>query len=161
MNRMALIIRAARSTDAAPLSQLALAAKAYWGYDKEFLDSCRDELTFTAEDVVERNFIVGQVNNEIVGFYAIGGVAPIGNLAHLWLNPSRIGSGLGRALWEHAMKSAAASGFTSLNIDADPNAEGFYIKMGAKLIGYTPSGSIEGRMLPLLSIDVKTVTEMR
>jgi len=37
-------------------------------------------------------------------------------------------------------------------IDADPNAEGFYLKMGAERVGESPSGSIPGRMLPLLQV---------
>jgi hypothetical protein len=35
-----------------------------------------------------------------------------------------------------------------------PNAEGFYRKMGAERVGETPSGSIPGRMLPLMQVRV-------
>lgn len=48
------------------------------------------------------------------------------------------------------MEVARALGLSSLLIDADPNAEGFYLRMGAERVGEVPSGSISGRMLPLL-----------
>jgi hypothetical protein len=47
---------------------------------------------------------------------------------------------------------AATLGFTALRIDADPHAEGFYRAMGAVRVGETPSSSIPGRMLPLMTV---------
>ena len=80
---------------------MALRSKGYWGYDQEFLDACRAELTFRPEDVVTRRI-------------------------------------------------AREAGYTSLLIEADPNAVGFYEAMGADRIGEVPSGSLPGRTLPLL-----------
>lgn len=74
----------------------------------------------------------------------------------LFVEPDAIGRGVGRRLFEHATAAAASLGFGRLTIDADPNAEPFYVAMGATRIGATPSGSIPGRMLPLLAI---TITE--
>ncbi|SCB67628.1 GCN5-related N-acetyltransferase [Bacillus mycoides] len=42
----------------------------------------------------------------------------------------------------------------SFTIDSDPNAKGFYVKMGAKLIGETPSTVFKNRLLPLLQYRV-------
>ena len=50
------------------------------------------------------------------------------------------------------MTKAAESGYTSLRIEADPNALGFYQAMGASQIGEAPSGSIPGRTLPVLLV---------
>jgi len=36
-------------------------------------------------------------------------------------------------------------------LDADPDAEPFYLHHGARRIGEVPSGSIPGRMLPRLA----------
>ena len=52
------------------------------------------------------------------------------------------------------MTTARKAGFVTLRIGADPGAEGFYTAMGAQRIGTTPSGSIPGRMMPLLQIQV-------
>ncbi len=46
-----------------------------------------------------------------------------------------------------------ASGGATLRIASDPNAEGFYLKMGARRVGETPSQP-EGRALPLLLLEV-------
>jgi hypothetical protein len=47
---------------------------------------------------------------------------------------------------------AAASGYRSLFIESDPNAAGFYEKMGGQLVGHRPVPSIPGRKLPLYRI---------
>ncbi|MEC2627220.1 GNAT family N-acetyltransferase, partial [Bacillus cereus] len=39
-------------------------------------------------------------------------------------------------------------------IDSDPNAKGYYLKMGAHLIGETPSTVFKGRVLHILKYDV-------
>ena len=49
---------------------------------------------------------------------------------------------------------ARASGFRRLTVEADPNAEGFYRALGAVLVGSAASGSIPGRRLPLLRLDL-------
>jgi predicted N-acetyltransferase YhbS len=72
----------------------------------------------------------------------------------MWVEPEWIGTGVGRRLWQHAMTTAGNAGFVTLRIGADPGAEGFYRAMGAQRIGAKPSGSIPGRMLPLLEIQV-------
>jgi GNAT superfamily N-acetyltransferase len=147
-------LRRARPDEASVLTDLALAAKGFWGYDQAFLESCRAELTFTAEDVARRHFVVADVGGRVAGFYSVDGQPPVGELAHMWVRPGEIGTGLGRIMWQDAMTAAAAAGFRYLKIEAEPNAEGFYRRMGAERIGETPSGSIPGRMLPLMQVSV-------
>jgi predicted N-acetyltransferase YhbS len=43
--------------------------------------------------------------------------------------------GFGRALVQHAAGHAAARGQAVLAIDSDPNAEPFYLRCGAQLVG--------------------------
>ena len=148
-------LRRARPDEAAVLSELALASKGYWGYDEAFLATCRDELTFRPADLERRQVVVAEVTGQVVGFYSVDGEPPAGELGNMWLRPDRIGTGLGRVLWQHAMTTAAAAGFEHLDIGAEPNAEGFYRKMGAERIGGTPSAAIPGRVLPLLRVAVR------
>ena len=51
-----------------------------------------------------------------------------------------------------AMQALAGRGATAMRIEADPGAEAFYLRMGARRIGVAPSEAIPGRMLPLLEI---------
>lgn len=143
-------LRGARPDEAGVLSELAQAAKAHWPYDEAFLAAVRGELTFRPEEVVRRNFVVAERDGTVVGFYNVEGEPPVGELANMWVRPSEIGTGLGRVLWDHAM--AAAADYEYLDIDAEPYAEGFYLRMGAVRIGETPSGSIPGRVLPQLRV---------
>ena len=67
-----------------------------------------------------------------------------------------MGTGVGRALFEDAVRRAAALGAEVVGIESDPNAEGFYRRMGARRVGEI-SYPIDGqrRMLPLLVVEVR------
>ena len=145
-------IRRAHPSEADALTRIALAAKAHWGYSAAFMASCRAELTLTPSDVERADIMVLETDGALVGFYSIGGVKPSGSLDHMWLVPDIIGQGFGRLLWHDAMRKARVDGFAQIDIDADPQAEGFYAKMGATKVGEVKSGSVEGRVLPLMRV---------
>ncbi|MDO3705524.1 GNAT family N-acetyltransferase [Micromonospora sp. C28SCA-DRY-2] len=147
-------IRTARAEEADLLGELALRSKGHWGYDRAFLDACRAELIFEPEQLAARRVSVAESAGRVLGFYSVDGQPPSGELGNLWVEPDIIGSGVGRRLWVHAMQTARTAGFTSLHIEADPFAEGFYLAMGAERIGQTPSGSIPGRVLPMLKVRI-------
>ncbi len=92
---------------------------------------------------------------EILGFYALGGEPPEGELAFFFVEPGRIGTGIGQILWEHCLGNAMRIGLARIRIESDPFAEGFYLRMGATRVGDSPSQSIPGRSLPLLRFDLE------
>jgi GNAT superfamily N-acetyltransferase len=94
---------------------------------------------------------------EPFGFYALTGTGRELELEHLWVSPAWIGTGAGRLLFEHATDLAASRGASSVKIEADPNAEGFYLRMGAKRTGQNVY-EIEGhrRALPLMAVELPT-----
>ncbi|MER7081216.1 Acetyltransferase (GNAT) family protein [Saccharopolyspora kobensis] len=145
-----MLIRAAIPDEATALSDLALRSKAHWGYDEAFLEACRAELVLRPDDLAEQRATVAQVGDRVVGFYALAGRAPEGELTCLFIEPDHIGTGVGSRLWAHAVAAARALGLQRFTIDADPFAEGFYRKLGAVRVGVTPSESIPGRELPRL-----------
>jgi len=147
-----IVMRPARGEEAGALSALALRSKAQWGYDEEFLEACRADLTFSPQQILAGRAVVAEAAGQIVGFYTVDGVPPEGELGNLWVEPMVMRGGIGRRLWQHAMAAAEDAGFSSLLIDADPNAEGFYLAMGATRIGEIASTSIPGRVLPQLRI---------
>ncbi|MEV0170254.1 GNAT family N-acetyltransferase [Streptomyces sp. NPDC050803] len=152
---MDVLIRPARATEAAALSDLALRSKAHWGYDADFLEACRDELTVHANDVVRRRTTVADRDGHILGFTNLVGDPPAGELGMMFVDPQAIGQGIGRLLFEHTIAAGRDLGFTWLTIDADPNAEPFYRAMGAVRIGSVPSGSIAGRVLPQMIVTIQ------
>lgn len=150
-----MLVRAARPDEAESLSELASRSKAYWGYDEAFMEACRDELTVSAAEVTARRATVTEHDGQVLGFATLEGRPPQGALGMLFVDPDSIGKGIGRLLLDHMVVMARDLGFVRLMIDADPNAEPFYLAMGAERIGSTPSGSIPGRTLPLLALHIK------
>jgi GNAT superfamily N-acetyltransferase len=147
-------IRRADPSEARTISDLALRSKGHWGYSEDFLEACREELTLSSGFIADNTVFAFESDGEIVGFYALEGLPPEGVLRDLFVDPPHIGGGIGAALWDHALGSARSAGFEALTIDADPNAEPFYVSRGAVRIGEAPSGSIPGRLLPLLRVDL-------
>ena len=151
-------IRPARSGEAGALSALALRSKAHWGYDSAFLDSVREALTLSEADLLAAPVFVLEADGTAAGFYRVIATPPEGELSDIWLEPAHIGRGLGRELFGHALDTAAERGCTSLVIESDPNAEGFYVAMGAQRIGERRSPFGEGRMLPLMLVSTALAT---
>ncbi|MFE9920424.1 GNAT family N-acetyltransferase [Streptomyces sp. NPDC005774] len=148
-------IRSARATEAEMLSALALRSKAHWGYDAEFLEACRDELTVGANEVARRRAMVADRDGHILGFTTLEGEPPTGVLGMMFVEPRAVGQGIGSLLFKSTVAAGRDLGFTRLTIDADPNAEPFYRAMGAVRTGNVPSGSIAGRVLPQMIVTIQ------
>lgn len=152
-------LRLAKPEDAEALTVLAIAAKSYWGYSDAFMAAAHDALTISPADIASRPYVVAELEHEAqpVAVYSIGGAPPTGELSLLWVRPGMMGLGLGRMLWRDMLRSAAQRGFTEITVHADPNAEGFYTRMGADKVGERKSDSIPGRMLPLMKVTIPAV----
>ncbi len=149
-------IRPARPDEALLLTDLAIRSKAAWGYETAMVDAFRDELTLDPDSVANWHIFVTQQGDSLAGFYALS-VQPsgrTGEIEMMFVDPDRLRQGIGRALWRHMMETAKALGLTKILIDSDPYAESFYTAMGARRTGEIPSGSIPGRMLPRLELEL-------
>lgn len=140
------------------LSALALRAKAHWGYSIDFIEACRAELTWSPVQLSAPGYayVIAEISGAIVGFYALQRLsATLFELDALFVEPERIGQGIGRALVEHAKEMAAKQGGRTLIVQADPHAESFYRAAGGMITGKRESGSIPGRYLPVLTIPLQ------
>lgn len=146
-------IRHAQPQEAEMLSDLALRSKSHWGYSKAFLDKCRAELSLSHEYIQQHHVYVLDVDNAVVGFYALVlGEENSVELESLFLEPNHIGKGWGRILLEDAKVCARSLQATTMIIHSDPYARQFYEAVGGVVIKEIPSGSIAGRMLPMLEL---------
>jgi GNAT superfamily N-acetyltransferase len=145
-------VSAGRAEEAEELSALALRSKGHWGYDAAFLEACRAELTLTPEQAAAARVV--RDGDDLIGFHLLDAHLDQGQLLMLFVEPSAIGRGVGRALLDDARRNAADRGWTSLRIESDPDAEGFYLAHGARRMGSVSSGSVAGRELPLLELPV-------
>ena len=153
-----LTIRQALPDEASFLSGLALRSKAHWGYSQDFLNSCRSELTVKPSEIDSDSFdhVVAVENGSIVGFYALESVSKTTyELSALFVEPNRIGCGIGSTLIEHAIYYLGEKGAKELLIQSDPHVSDFYASVGARHIGTRKSGSIPGRFLPMYQIDIR------
>jgi GNAT superfamily N-acetyltransferase len=144
-------IRRARPSEAGLLSELALRSKGHWGYDADFLAACRDDLTLSPRDIATSAVYVLDDGDAVLGYYRLllqdDGLA---ELDALFVEPAAIGQGVGKRLWRHAVATATALGCTEIVLQSDPQAEGFYLAMGAQRAGESESTVMPGRMLPLM-----------
>ena len=151
-------IREARPDEAGALSELALRSKAHWGYSREFLDSCRSELSVDPDRIGSPDYqcFVAVDESVVLGFYIVTKASEdTYELEALFVEPHRIGTGVGRSLLQRAVRSLSRQGAARLVIQGDPHANEFYIAAGARKIGSKESGSIPGRYLPLFEIDIE------
>jgi molybdenum cofactor cytidylyltransferase len=146
-------IRAAVEAEAPALSSLAMRAKAHWGYSAGTLERWRAELAVSATDVRDRPTFVALVGAVVAGFYSLRPSRASWELDNLWVLPEFMHQGIGRALLTHALETAARGGASEITIDADPNAEPFYLECGALRRGEVPAPihGQPGRIRPQLA----------
>ena len=147
-------LRPARPDEAALLTELCLRSKAVWGYDEAFMQACRAELTLTPADCATSSVQVAVVDDKIAGVVQVTINGEEADLAKLFIAPTTMRSGVGRRLFDWAVETARQGGAKWLRIEADPDAADFYRRMGAADDGVAPSGSIPGRFLPRLRLEL-------
>lgn len=148
------IVRA-KPEDAAVLTEVAFAAKRHWGYPERWIQIWRDILTVAPELVIANPTFAAIEDDRVIGFSSLT-LEPRPDLTHLWVRPGAMGRGVGRVLFERIVEQARALELSAFEIEADPNAEAFYLHMGAKRVG-TRVSELEGerRELPLLLFELR------
>lgn len=152
------VIRAAAPADADALTAISLASKKYWGYPDELMEIWRNFLTVTPGTIAENLVYVAQTgpgggtNEEIAGYYSLtGGAQRHRELHALFIQPKYIGRGVGTELFRHARWRARSLDSKLLVIASDPNAEGFYLRQGARRLQMVETQP-PGRKIPLLGL---------
>jgi GNAT superfamily N-acetyltransferase len=140
-------LRPAVPGDEPRLRAIAEASKSHWGYDSELVRRWAGSLDLS------REIWVAEIDGEITAWSAL---LPAGDgvceLDDLWVGPRAIGAGIGTALFRHAEAWARARGACALRWEAEPNAVGFYERMGAAVVG--TSTSSWGRSLPVMQVEL-------
>ncbi len=150
-----MLIRRAVERDRATLADVSFRSKAHWGYDAAFMLRVIEQLTPSASYVAgEPVFLAEDDAGTIVGFYGFMHEDGRFWLYDMWVVPEAIGTGVGRLLWEHALTTAHATGERAFFIESDPNAAGFYARMGARREG-TRIAAGSGRELPVFRYDLE------
>lgn len=146
-------IRHAVPEDAGKLTEIAIAAKRHWNYPERWIQIWIPQLTFKPEDISSSEIFVAMVDGEMAGFYRLIKNPPRAVLEDLWVAPNFMGRGIGKVLFEHAASICRSVNVTAMELDADPNAQGFYEKMRMHKIGEKKT-EVDGqpRILPVMEI---------
>jgi GNAT superfamily N-acetyltransferase len=146
-------IRAASRADAAQLTDIAFTAKRHWDYPESWIRLWADDLRIDADYVTANRVFAAMDGERIVGWCAVAEQDGEFWLDYCWVLPEAAGKGTGRRLVTKAIDVAAQLQARALKVIADPNAEGFYRRLGFHLIGRHPSVPA-GRELPVLEAPV-------
>lgn len=148
-------LRPVNPEEAGILTQIALAAKRNWGYPERWIEIWTPQLTFTPECFETNEGWVAVDDEEPVGFYTLLVANETASVENLWVLPQYMGQGIGKQLFLHAVAIARERGYKTIQLEADPNALGFYERMGMHQIGERHS-EVDGqpRTLPIMEISL-------
>jgi GNAT superfamily N-acetyltransferase len=122
-------VRAARVADEERLRELTFASKVHWGYDGDLVRSWTDGLSFPGD--CER--WLAETDGELLGWAGLSPPADgVAVLDHLWVDPAWMRRGVGSRLFRLAADRARELGAQRMEWSAEPNALGFYEKMGGR-----------------------------
>src|SRR5205807_7732333 len=146
-------IRRATPNEAATLTAIAHAAKRYWGYPEEWIEHWKVDLTITPDFIADNEVFVAIMGDGIAGCCALVVNDSLAEIEHMWIKPEHIGAGVGRALFDQVRDRANELHLSALELSADPNAEGFYERMGAARVGEVRADmNGQTRLLPRMRI---------
>ena len=147
-----MIVRA-QPEQAESLTQIAIAAKCHWDYPEAWIQFWIPQLTISADYISSNEVWMMTDKEKPIAFYALSQNEDDWELGHLWVLPDHIGKGIGKQLYNHALERCKLLNIPTLKIYADPNAQTFYEKMGAKKISEHHSDLFgEERVLPIMEI---------
>ena len=158
------MLRKAKTKDSKMLSRISYLSKSYWGYPTEYFDIWKDELTITRKYIEENTVYAYEIKNNILGYYSIVELKEDLEISkiiirkgfwleHMFVIPKYIGQGIGTKMFIHIREICLSKGVHQLGVLADPNAKGFYEKMGCQYQDEFPS-TIPNRTTPWLVLKV-------
>ena len=145
-------IRNARPKEGLYLTVLAVRSKFHWKYPAEFRDGFRELIKVDEDYISKWQVVVVEMEGSIAGFYSLEIMKGENRLQNLWIEPSFMGRGLGKALFNHAKDRAISLGWTQFRIASEPNAEKFYLKLGATKVGELRSRIMPAVIMPHLEV---------
>ena len=145
-------IEKVNTTDSEILTQITKKSKAYWGYSAEQIQKWEVSLTISQDYIREHDVFKLVKDNVIIGYYSYlfedGKNVKMDNL---FILPEYIGKGFGKYLFLDFLNRMKEAEIQTIQLDSEPNAEGFYSKMGFVKIGAFET-SIKDRFMPVMEM---------
>src|SRR5262249_18640839 len=146
-------VRPGRPEEGERLREIAAASKAHWGYDPERVRDWVAEGDFTSEALANRDVFVADEDGLPVAFASLIDRGEVAWLDARWVGPDWIGGGVGSRLFRHCAEEARRGGARRMEWEAEPNAVGFYERMGARYLRDSET-SEWGRVLAVMGVDL-------
>ena len=145
-------LRKAHPDEAGELTALAVRSKRAWGYSDGFMDAVMPDMIVHKSFLEEEHGIVATDGGRIVGYTIVRTDGDGAFLRDLFVEPTHFRKGIGRALFLEAARFARERGAVRIVLTGDPNALGFYERLGMRRIGEEPSIVGGGRVLPVMEL---------
>lgn len=129
--RAPVLIRDARAAEQRSLTELQRRASLHWEAYREQLLAHPDAIDLPVEQIEGGLVRVAELGADVVGFAVL--LRPRGGaceLDGLFVEPAHMGAGVGRALIEDARRIARERGAARIEVVANPEAAGFYERLG-------------------------------
>lgn len=128
---VSIVIRPARAHERRALEELQLRASTHWPTYREHLAAHPDAVEIPAAQIDNGLVRVAEQAGEVAGFAVLlRPVAGACELDGLFVEPSHMGAGVGRLLVADAARIAGAQGAERIDVIANPDAVGFYERLG-------------------------------
>jgi GNAT superfamily N-acetyltransferase len=146
-------IRPAHPDEGQRLREIAIASKSYWGYDPEWVTEWAALGDFSARALSEKAVYVAEADGRAVAFAVLIPNDKVCILDDLWVEAEWIGHGIGSRLFRFCGEQARRLGAERLEWEAEPNAVGFYERMGARRVRDS-ARTMWGRVIPVMRADL-------
>lgn len=145
-------IETAQKEDSVTLTDITYKGKAFWGYSAEQLERWKNELTISPEYIEKHETYKLLIEHETIGYYSFLKIDDDTiKLDNIFLLPEYIGKGYGRILMLDCIHKSKILQAKRIILDAEPNAEGFYKRLGFETYNRMES-SIKRRLLPQMEL---------
>jgi GNAT superfamily N-acetyltransferase len=98
-------IRRAQPDEAEILTGIAHAAKRHWNYPEDWIDQWKLDLTITPDFIHRQRSLCRAHRQTNCRCCALVVTDSLAEIEHMWLRPEHMGTGIGRALFEHAKRA--------------------------------------------------------
>lgn len=137
------------SADSELLSETCKASKKIWGYSDELIQLWKSDLEISEAYILNNKVVKVYDGESFVGFFAIKfSENENPEIDHLWLKPENIRRNYGREIFKFMTNFLSSNNYKMVTLIAEPNAIGFYEKMGGINIGKFES-KVSGRFLDI------------
>jgi ribosomal protein S18 acetylase RimI-like enzyme len=105
--------------------------------------------------LISEHGVVVEERGTIVGYAIVRVDGDAAFLRDLFVDPAHFRKGIGRMLFDDAVRFAREREARKMTLVGDPNAVGFYERMGMRQIASEPSIVGNDRMLPVMAFDIE------